>query len=112
MDNLEFLTDDDKNDISYKACVGGQTLVGAAVGGFALGFGSIAGGLVGLASGLMTCGYLAKPIRQKIFAQHARLSDFEIDKTLAAIKKMHPQLDKKQALQALAAVRQSKSNKA
>lgn len=59
-------------------CVGGMTVVGAAVGRFGGLYGLLAGAVVGVAYGLVTCRKLSPVIERKLFSRTERLDDDEI----------------------------------
>ena len=86
MEEFGFFTDRDRKDASYAACVGGATLVGAAVGRFALLPGLLAGAATGLAIGLLACERLSPAIGRKLFSQHERLSEQEVLQALRALR--------------------------
>ena len=68
MDEFELFTEDEKNSMSYYACVGSSALMGMAVGRI-VGLGGLgAGALVGLVIGLAACPHLKEPIKRKLFS--------------------------------------------
>jgi hypothetical protein len=104
-DQLELFTEDEKNSISYKACVGGTTLTGLALGRFGGIHGLVVGGAAGLAWGLLTCKYLKEPIKRKLFSHSERIHEGELSSLLNTIRSQHPALTKNQAIELLAQIR-------
>lgn len=109
MDDFNVITEDDKDQAAYLACVGGMTLVGMAVGRFGGLPGLLLGGGVGLAIGIKACRsqVLHEPIRQKIFSAQSRLMNHEILAALRAIRQERPGISKRDAMTVLAQVRAS-----
>ena len=107
MNDFTVLTEEDKQQAAYLACVGGMTLVGMSVGRFGALPGVLLGAGVGLAVGIKACKspMLQEPIRQKIFSAKSRLTDQEILAALRAIWQERPGITKKDALSLLAQVR-------
>ena len=105
MDNFNIITEEDKLNMSYGACVGGHALIGMAVGRFVGIEGLLAGGIVGTAVGLLTCKRLQEPIKKKLFSSHAHLRDREIAAALQEIHQQRPELSKQDAIDLLASVR-------
>lgn len=107
MDDFNVITEDDKDQAAYVACVGGMTVVGIAVGRFGGLPGVLLGGGVGLLVGIKACksSLLKEPIRQKIFSVKAKLEDHEILAALRAIRQERPGLAKREAMTLLAQVR-------
>lgn len=86
MDDFNLFTEQDRQDISYGACVGGATLVGAAVGRFGMLPGLLAGAGVGLAIGLLTCRKLSPSIERKLFSKNQGLTDQELLQVLKIVR--------------------------
>jgi hypothetical protein len=86
MDEFTFLTDKDRQNISYGACVGGSVLLGLGVGRVAQLPGLLAGAATGLAIGLLTCKRLSPAIEHKLFSEHERLSEREILQVLRVVR--------------------------
>lgn len=107
MDDFSFLTEEEKQQASYNACVGAATLTGMAVGRFGGLPGLLLGGGVGLAVGIKACKsqVLQESIRQKRFSSTSRLSDQEILAALRAIRIARPGVLKQDAMTLLAQVR-------
>lgn len=107
MDDFNAITEDDKDQAAYLACVGGMTLVGMGVGRFGGLPGLLLGGGVGLVVGMKACrsSLLKEPIRQKIFSAKAKLEDHEILAALRAIRQERPGISKREAMTLLAQVR-------
>jgi hypothetical protein len=111
LENIEVLSEEDKQSVAYHMCVGATTIVGAAVGAPAGPGGVVAGGAVGLAIGLKACPYLATPVKKKIFSSKAKLTEKEVVAALRAIRLQQPGMSKSDALNWLAAVRQDVAQK-
>lgn len=111
MDDFNILTDKDKQDISYGACVGGSVLIGAAVGRFGMLPGLFAGAAAGLAFGLLSCKRLAPAIERKLFAQNERLHDHELLQALRLIRDETGVTSKADAMQLLSYVRSESAQK-
>lgn len=107
MDDFNIITDEDKTDLSYGACVLGTTLTGLAVGRFAGVQGLLAGGGVGLAIGLLTCKTLSGPIKKKLFSQTGRLSDHELAQALQAVRQQTSVTRKSDAMLLLSLARKA-----
>lgn len=105
-DEFSFITESDKDKVSYGACVGGMALGGMAVGRWVGLQGLLVGGIAGAAYGLMSCKTLQEPIKQKLFSKTSRLTDHEIVAALRALRFQSPLMKKDQALEVLAAIRQ------
>ena len=85
MDTFNFITEDDRRDLAYGACIGGTTLTAMAVGRIGGLYGLLGGAAVGVAIGLLTCPFLKEPIKQKLFSDDEPLSDEELVATLEAV---------------------------
>lgn len=111
-DDFDFtiLTEKDKKDISYSACIGGSMLVGVAIGRFAGIHGVLAGALAGLALGVANCKYLkgAEVIKYKLFSSNEKLSDQELKWVLQAIKFETEVKSKSDAMYLLSLLRNNK----
>jgi hypothetical protein len=107
MDDFNILTDKDKQDISYKACVGGAIMIGAAVGRFApvQPFGVLAVAAAGLALGLLTCKRLSQAIEHKLFSQNDTLNDQELLQTLRILRDETGVASKSDAMRLLSHIR-------
>ena len=105
-DSFNILTDADKRDISYGACVAGSALIGAGVGRFLGLQGLLAGAGAGLVIGLMACPKLQEPIKRKIFSQNARLTDQELTQAMAVVRSETPVTSKSDAMYLLGVARQ------
>jgi hypothetical protein len=105
MENFMFITEQDKSDAAYAACVGGMALSGAAFGRLVGLKGLVVGGVGGAVYGLLSCRTLAEPIKAKLFSSTAKLTDGEIAAALRAIRLQHPSVSKSDALRQLAAIR-------
>jgi hypothetical protein len=86
MEDFDPLSAKDRQDVSYVACIGGTTLVGAAVGRFGGLPGLVGGAAVGLAIGLLTCKRLAPAIEKKIFSSSERLTEGEVLSAIRVIR--------------------------
>jgi hypothetical protein len=86
MEDFNLFSQKDRQDISYAACLGGTTLVGAAVGRFGMLPGLLAGAATGLVIGLLTCKSLSPAIEKKIFSSTERLSEGELLSVLRVIR--------------------------
>lgn len=87
MDEFEFFTQEDRQDIAYGACLGGSALVGAAVGGMTATVpGIVLFAAAGLAYGLVACKRLSPTIERKIFGANERLSEHELASVLKLIR--------------------------
>ena len=78
MDDFTFFTPEDRKDISYGACVGGTTVLWAAVGRFGMLPGLLVGAATGLAVGLITCRKISPVLERKIFSSEERFTDPEL----------------------------------
>ncbi|EIC28955.1 MULTISPECIES: hypothetical protein [Methylomicrobium] len=105
MEDFNILTDKDKQDMSYKACVGGAILMGAAVGRLGMLPGLLAGAATGLAFGLLTCKRLSPAIERKLFSQNERLNDQELLQTLRILRDETGVTSKSDAMRLLGYVR-------
>ncbi len=105
MDDFLLFSAKDRQDISYVACVGGTTLTGLAVGRFGMLPGLLAGGVAGLAMGLLSCRLLAPAIEKKLFDPAERLSEQELSSVLKVIRDQTGVRDKSDAMYLLALVR-------
>jgi hypothetical protein len=85
MDDFNLFSAQDRQDVSYRACIGGSVVLGAAVGSFATGFGALAGAATGLAIGLLTCKRLAPAIEHKLF-NGLPLSEAELSQVLRTLR--------------------------
>lgn len=104
--DFNLITEQDKQDVAYGACVGGMAITVIGVGRFLGVQGVVAGAVVGAAWGLLTCKRLAPAIKQKLFTQASRLDDGEVVQALQALRETKPGLSKPEALRLLAGVRQ------
>ena len=86
MEDFNRFSTKDRQDISYAACLGGTTLVGAAVGRFGMLPGLLAGAATGLVVGLLTCKRLSPAIERKIFSSTERLTEGELLSVLRVIR--------------------------
>ncbi len=107
-DDFNIFTEKDKQHAAYGACVIGWVATGATLG-------SMAGGqtLLGAGGGavwaLFTCRYLQEPIKRKLFSSATRLSEYEFQQALLAVKNQFPGVSKERALDILAAARKEAS---
>lgn len=86
MDDFNLFSHQDRQDVSYGACVGGAVVLGAAVGRFVLLPGLLAGAAAGLAFGLLSCKRLAPAIEKKIFSGSEPLSEGELASVLKVLR--------------------------
>jgi hypothetical protein len=86
MDNFNLFTPQDRQDISYGACLAGTTLTGMAIGRFGGLGGLAAGAVVGLTIGLLTCRKLSPAIERKLFSQNEALSEHELLQALQVVR--------------------------
>lgn len=103
--NTSFITENDKKQVSYAACVGASALTGLAVGRFAGVPGLITVGVAGTVVGLLTCKKLEPVIRQKLLSHASRLSDREIASALGALSGVTGKRRKSELIPLLAEVR-------
>lgn len=104
--DFNILTERDKNNVSYTACLGGSALTGMAVGRFLGLQGLLAGGAGGLVIGLMACKRLSPLIKQKFLNPNVSLTERELVESLQAVREVKPGINKSEALQLFAAVRE------
>jgi hypothetical protein len=105
MDDFNFFTNQDRQDISYAACLGGTVLVGGAVGRFGGLYGLLGGAAVGLAIGLVTCHRLSPAIEQKLFSRTAALTEQELLQTLRVLREQTGAQSKSDAMYLLSYAR-------
>ena len=65
MDDFTMITDEDKANLSYSACVAATTLTGMAIGRFAGLQGLLIVGGAGVVAGLLTCRHMEEPLKHK-----------------------------------------------
>lgn len=111
MDDFTILTDKDKLDMSYGACVGGFIVTGAAFGRLALLPGLLTGAAVGLTVGLIACRRLSPAIERKLFSHNDQLSDQELLQALRLIRDETGVNTKSDAMFLLSQVRMESSQK-
>ena len=104
-DNFYVLTEQDKKDTAYTACIAGTTVTGLAVGGFLGGVGAPVGAVSGFAWGLLSCRRLSPFIKRKFFSKIQPFQESEVVSMLQEIKSLHPWSSKKDALKMLAAIK-------
>src|SRR6185503_8287456 len=104
--NFNIITEEDKEQMSYVACVGGATITGMAVGRFVGVQGVLIGAAAGAAYGLLTCRRLAPAIKRKLFSRGDKLSDHELAQVLQAVKEQSDVRTKSEAMNLLAAARE------
>lgn len=87
MEDFSLITEQDRRDISYAACVAAPTVVGLAYGSAVpLPGGAIAGAAYGLMIGLLACKRLSPLVERKLFSKADSLSDAELSGVLIAIR--------------------------
>ena len=86
MSDVEFLSEQDRLDMSYAGCIGGSVVLGAAVGRLGMLPGLLAGAATGLAIGLLSCKRLAPAIERKLLSDTERLSDQELVQALRVVR--------------------------
>lgn len=86
MDNFNLFTPQDRQDVSYAACIGGSTAIGLAVGRFGLLPGILAGAAAGFAIGLLTCRKVSPAIERKLFSKSEKLTDQELLEVLKIVR--------------------------
>ena len=107
MDDFNIISEQDKKDLSYGACVAGSALTGMAVGRFIGLQGLLAGAAAGLAFGLLACRHLQEPIKKKLFSDTGRLTDQELAQAPRAVRLETGVQSKADAMYLLAAARTS-----
>lgn len=105
MDDFNVISAQDRQAVSYGACVGGSALVGMAVGRILGLQGVLAGAAAGLAIGLISCKRLAPAIERKIFASNEQLSDSELASALRVVRDQTGVQSKSDAMYLLSQVR-------
>ena len=109
-DNFSSFSFDEKGSIEYSICVGGTTLIGAALGGLT---GSVLGVIVvggaGYLYGKKACAFIAPELRKRIWGTTVKLSELEISLALKAIRMGNPKITKKEAINILAESRMGAS---
>lgn len=105
MDDFNVLSDQDKQDFAYKACLASTTVIGMAVGAAAGGVGAPVGAAGGAAWGLIMCPYISPALKRK-FSSAQALSEQDIVEGLRAMRFADPTVSKKNAIRRLAAARQ------
>jgi hypothetical protein len=101
----DFLTEEDKKDGAYKACVFGTTLVGLWVGSqLRHPLAMVVGGGAGLAYGLLACQKIAPAIKQKLI-KDLKLEDNEVTTMLDEIRRSRPYFSRKETIRTLAHIR-------
>lgn len=109
MEDFNFFTQKDRQDISYGACVGATTLVGAGVGRFLGLYGLLAGAAAGIAYGLVACRALSPAIEDKLFSANARFTEPELLQVLRALNQHAGVATKSDGMYLLTAVQHSAS---
>jgi hypothetical protein len=109
MDDFTIITDEDKADVSYGACVAATTLTGVAIGRFAGLQGLLVVGGAGLVAGLLACRYMEEPIKQKLFGGAGALTDDELAQALHGVHLVTGVQRKAEAMYLLAAARSAAS---
>lgn len=105
MEDFNIFDEDDKNDVSYGACVAGSAITGAAVGRILGVQGLLGGAAAGLVIGLIACKSLKEPIKDKIFSPLSKLSESELTQALIAVKDETGIINKKEAMLLLGVAR-------
>ena len=114
MRSFAISSEEEKGSAAYRVCVVGSAGVGMAYGSFAggvlgAGVGSAPaaqlGGLIGFGMGLAACPHLKEPIKMKLFSTRAPLTDHELMSSMQAVRSIHPQITKKDAIQLIAELR-------
>ena len=105
MDDFNLFSTKDRQDISYAACLGSTTLIGASVGRLGMLPGLLAGAATGLAIGLLTCKRLSPVIEKKIFSNSEPLSEGELLSVLRLIREQTGVNTKSDAMYLLTQVR-------
>jgi hypothetical protein len=104
-DDFNVLSQKDRQDMSYAACIGGSVLIGAAVGSMLALPGMLAGAAEGLAVGLLTCRRLSPAIERKLFSRTERFSERELTTVLKAVRDQTGASSKSDAMYLLRHVR-------
>lgn len=87
MDDFNLFSLQDRQDISYAACIGGSVILGGMVGSFSRSTpGILIAAAVGLALGLLACKQFNPAIEKKIFSGTERLSEGELLSALRVVR--------------------------
>ncbi len=106
MDELNYFSETDKNDVAYGVCRQVTAGIGAGVGALASGgLGAVAGFSAGLIMGVKLCKIIAPALKHKIFAEQKAINNDELSQVLKTIRRLDPMIGKNEALRRFAEIR-------
>ena len=105
MQDFTVISEQDRRDWSYLACVTGSTGIGMTTGRLLGLKGLLLGAAAGLGYGLYTCRSLREPIKKKLFSNARPLTDQELIHALRAVRLETGVQSKSDAMYLLSAAR-------